>query len=268
MPRPALYLNGVDLATLGYVVERVEGLDDAPEGALPTAPVAGMAGTLALSQRPVIEPRQITVNGHIVATSQTAVDTTLGQLKALASGGPVRLVSVRNTARMAVAEFRGAIESPLTRQYRQDKARVALRFTASDPYLYDVAGQVIGLTVVGTAYPLTLGTAPVRPLLRIFGAVTNPGFVYRDATGTARCTLGYTVTLGANDRLEHNFDTGVVITVGAGTPTLNYGTWTTKADGPLVLDPHDGDPLSDVGPTVELTGSGATGELLYRRAYR
>src|SRR5690606_17747799 len=105
----------------------------------------------------------------------------------------------------------------------------------------DVAGKVVGLPVTATAYPVSLLDAPVRPVLRIFGAVTNPGAVYRDATGTARCTLGYTVTLGANDWLEHNFETGVVITVSAGTPTLNYGIWTTKADGLLVLDPHDAD---------------------------
>lgn len=266
----ALLVNGTDLATLGAKVRSVTGMGVYPGTRLPTTRVAGRAGLLATAARAgEVSPRTVTVTFTLRPGSLSAMAAALDQLYALCGAGLVRLQDGRDPAKCCYGILEGSDERAFDPQYfaPDPASEFTFRFTCLDPYRYAVAGTVIGLAVAATPYALVLGGLPVAPVLRIFGGVTNPGAIYRDAQGTARCTLGYTITLGANDYLEHDFETGVARKSVAGTITVDYSLWTTKSDGLLVLNPLHGDAVTGAGPTLELTGSGATGELRYQRAY-
>ncbi len=265
----SLTVNGLDLEDLGFSTERVEGLDDSPELSWATERIPGLAGTLVVGPRqPVIGERTVTVVGHLLADTPAAVETALRNVVTAAGQGLVELASTRSPARCALGYLAGVVEAPYPAQYSQPAARLTLRFQCPDPWRYDVAGLTVALAAASTAYPLPLGSAPVKPVVVIAGAVTNPTLVYREASGTARCTMGFTITLGANDFLTIDADAGTITKSVAGTVTDAYSTWTTKSDGLLVLDPGDGDGLASAWPTLEVTGSGATGEVRYRRAWR
>lgn len=266
----ALLVNGTDLATLGAKVRGVTGMGTMPQTRLPTTRVAGRAGLLATGTRASdVSPRTVSVTFTLRPRSLAGMAAALDQLHALCGEGIVRLQDGRDPAKCCYGLFESSDERAFDPQYfaPDPVSEFTFRFTCLDPFRYNVAGTVIGLPVAATPYAVVLGNQAVAPVLRIFGAVTNPGAVYRDAQGVARCTLGYTITLGANDWLEHDFDTGVVRKSVAGTVTVDYSLWTTKSDGLLVLNPLHGDAVSGAGPTLEVTGSGATAEVRYVEAF-
>ncbi len=267
---PICTIHGLDLATLGCKVSRVEGMGSLPTVRLPLARIPGRMGQTALGLRAGEgAARAVTVILTLRPRSLSAMETALEQLYAVCGGGLVSIQDGRDPAKVAWGRLESSEERAYDPQYlaTDPASQITLRFTCEDPTRYDVSGLTLGLPVAGTAYEIPLGNRACAPVARIRGPVTNPGLVYREASGTARCTLGYTITLGANDWLEHNHDTGAIRKSVAGTITDAYSTWTTRSDGLLVLDPHDGDPVLGAGPTAEVTGSGASGALFYVRAW-
>jgi hypothetical protein len=267
MTRPSLYVNDVDLETLGFTCEEVLGLDDAPDMDLPTAAVSGLAGSLMMAARQAkVAERQITVTGNLIRTSTTALDAALTQLKGLLSGGLLELRSVRNASRVAVGYRVGIVESPYKAMYRRVATKITLRFQCPDAYLYDRSAITAG-PITTTAVAVPLGTAPVKPRLLLMGAGASASVTYRDAGGVVRAVMGFTLSPshGATDFLDIDTDNGVILNSASGTVTDGYAKWTTKSDGLIVLDPADGDPVNGISPTLETTAG--TLLALYPRTY-
>lgn len=267
MTRPSVYVNDLDLEQLGFTVEEVLGLDDAPEVALPVGGAAGLAGAVIMATREAkVDARAITITGHLLRTSTTALDAALTSLKGHLTG-LLEVRSVRKLTRVAVGYRQSIVEAPFKAQFRRVATKLTIRILCPDPYLYDRAA--ISLGPIGTTpVALTLGTAPVKPRLLLIGAGASASIIYRDAAGIARCTMGFTLSPshGATDFLDIDCDAGTIANSASGTVTDGYAKWTTKSDGLLVLDPADGDPVNGTSPTLE--ASAGTLVALYPRAYQ
>lgn len=267
MSRPSVYVNDLDLEQLGFTVEEVLGLDDAPEVSLPVAGVAGMAGGVIMATREAkIDAREITITGHLIRASTAALDAALTQVKALLSG-VLEVRSVRNANRVAVGYRQSIVEAPFKAQYRRVATKLTIRFLCPDPYLYDRSPITIG-PISTTPVALVLGSAPVKPRLLLIGAGASATVTYRDAGGVSRCVMGFTFSPshGATDYLDMDLDAGVFQNSASGTVTDGYAKWTTKTDGLIVLDPQDGDPITGTYPTLE--ASSGTLLAVYPRSYQ
>lgn len=263
----ALLVNDVDLNSLGLKVERVDGLGDGITQRLITDRVPGRAGVLPLATTAgEVPPRQVTAVMTIrPRTSLLALEVAMVQLYALCGGGKVALRDGRDPSKVAFGLLEAPQEVPFDPQYlaSDPASRITLRFTCDDPYRYDVAARLVaGITTVAREIPL--GNVPVAPVFEITGA-TNPTITLRNAAGIALATMGFTVNQGANDLLRVDGDAQVIEAIAAGAPSDGYALWTTKGDAFLKLDPHDGDPVNGVFPTLEIS-SGLL-NVLYRRAF-
>jgi hypothetical protein len=119
----------------------------------------------------------------------------------------------------------------------------------------------VGIGATRQAIPL--GTAVSAPTIRIMGAATNPVLTYRNAGGTVKQTMGFTVTLASTDYLEINGELFSITKYASGVASNGMALW-TSGDFPA-LDPQDGYPSIDSYPTLEV--SAGTGEVLYRRTW-
>jgi hypothetical protein len=223
---------------------------------------------MPLTTRPSEIPnRTVTVAAICRPRATATLDTVLQQLYAICGGGFVELRDDRQPGKVLVAQLESVQESPLDPQYLPGDpvSRLTLRFLATDPMRYDKQFSQVGLGTGRAICPL--GTVPSAPLLRIYGQPTSPFTItLRDVGGVSRQVMGITLTLGANDYLEIDCDAQTITKVVSGTPSNAMDTWTTNADGFLILDPHDGSYAEGGWPTLELsTGQGLA---LYRKAYR
>lgn len=260
----ALYLNDVNLRRLGYIVERVEGWADVP-GLQPLSHVVpGRAGEVVLAgYAGDVPPRTITVSGTLLASSLTALVSARRQLAALVAGGllEVRTLEAPDVMHVGLGSL---ITVPFERQFRsvgQKGERITLTFLCTDPRAYTRAPTIVALATTRVACPL--GTAPVAPVLRIYGSATNPTVTYRTAGGVSRQAMGFTITLAAADYLE--IDCGAKTVTKSVSGTVSNAIDTLSSGDFPVLDPGDGDFLTGSWPTLEL--SAGAGEAAYRRAW-
>lgn len=265
---PALYVNDTDLNSLGFKVRRVDGLGNRPVSRQPKASVGGRHGSLVLTSKGApIDQRIVTVTASIRpragTTSLATLERAMENLYALAGQGLCELRDWRDTTKMAIGLLETSDEVPFDPQYlEQDPASaITLRFICDEPTRFTKAGLPIGLDTVRTA--IDLGNAPGAPVIEIMGACTNPQIIVRDGAGTMRYTMGFTVTLAAEDFLRVDCDALVITLSDDAVLSDGYGLWTTKTTGPLILDPAD-------QPTVELSASSGTptGILYHRKVWQ
>lgn len=251
-----LYINDYDTALLGLVVEKVTGADDAASVQPVTRAVYGRAGEMQIALNPRVPPRTIRVAGTVQGATHAAMLANLDALKALCPAQvDVRLL--RPADRFWRCILRDLALTPLDGpQYLTAAIGVGFEFLALDPLGYGLG--ITTASIGASPLPLSLGTAPSTPLLVVMGAATNPVVTLRNAAGAVVQTLGFTVTLGATERLEVDC---AAMTITKYTGASPADALSTLASGDfLVLDPADG------VPTVEVNSG--TGELLYRKAWR
>lgn len=261
----AIYLNDYNPRRLGYVVERVEGWADVA-ALQPTAQdVPGRAGELALTGAlGTMSPRTVTVYGTLLAASAAALVAARRDLIERASRGLIELRTVDAPDVMHQGILTGLVTAAYDRQFRavgRKGERVTLTFTCLDPRAYSTAPTVVALAT--TRAPCPLGSAPVAPLVRIFGAATNPVLTYRGISGVVRQSLGFTLTLAAADFLEIDCEAKTVTKSVSGVVSNAIDTL-SSGDFPT-LDPGDGDYGASAWPTLEL--SAGAGEVAYRKAW-
>lgn len=249
-----LYLNDFDTATLGLVVQSVLGVGAAPTVRPATRTTYGRAGVLRLSPVPALEPRVIEVGAVLLADSQETaranLDTLVGVLMADCE---VRVSAYSDRFWRATAT--SVTEVPLNGpQFLGGAIGLRLGLTCYDPlgmsrYLWSAGFSA-------TLAPVELGDAPSAPTLVISGA-TNPTVSLYDAAGTARQTLGLTITQGANDFLTVDCAAGTITKSVSGTVSSALDTLTSGDF--LLLDPAYG--------VVWLGISSGVGQALYRKAW-
>lgn len=262
---PILYVNDLDLGELGCKIEAIEGWADPLTLRLQGQAVAQRVGQLPLTvYGGAVEPRDIVVRGTITGATEADLVTARAELKDQCGRGLVELRVKDAPELMALAYLTRGIFAGVSPQFLAPWwTRVALTFTCLDPLFYTKSPTVIGMPVTGVDYPCPLGTAPSLPLIRIFAA-TNPLLSYNASTGAVRQTMGFTVTLGANDYIEIDCDAKTITKSVAG--VISDGISTLVSGDFPVLDPQDADYAGAVWPTMSVLTSG-TGELVYRRAW-
>jgi len=264
-----VYVNGKPLASsLSTYIDQTDDVRSRVPFKFPVAPIFGRAG--GLPGDPSVGGRVLTLGGRILTSANTAAARLTAEhaLKDWLGNGGLLLVKIDEGSPPALA-IDAFLEDlsivPIGHPLQAVASAVTMKFNAPDP-LWRAAdgGLPVGLAAAATRYACPLGTAPSSPIIRLMGAATNPTFVVRDSGGAAVVTLAITLTLGANDFLELNCETGLIQKSVAGTVTrcesvLTSGTF------PFALDPEWGDFTTASWPTAEVDVG--KGELLYTKRY-
>lgn len=257
-----LYVNDYNLRTLGLVVERVEGWADLPPLQLLGDGIPGRAGQVVLAgAAATVDMRTLVVTGALLRDTQAQLVAARRQLLALAGAGLVELRVIDAPEVVHAGYLTRAIVGGFDRQFRAPGLRVALTFTCPDPRAYTLNPTLVAFSTLAAGCPL--GTAPVSPVIRIYGAASNPVVTYRTAGGVSRQTLGFTITLAAADYLE--IDGGAKTVTKSVSGTVSNAIDTLSSGDFPTLDPQDGDFVTGSWPTLEV--SAGTGEAAYRRGW-
>ncbi len=263
-----VWVNDIDLADYGFVL----GADPAHR-AMPSFTDASMALLGAIGPtwagEPVqVAPRRLTIAGSVRAASSSALLTAIDALKQIATQGAVRI----RFADHADREFRDCrlvdFSAPSPAAVLSNLgANLSITFEDLDPLAYDLNQQGIPLSTGRAALPI--GTAPSFPILVIHGggaSLSGITATYRDAVGVARQSMGFTLSLGANDYLIVDCLRARVIVSTAGVQADSLASWTSGDF--FVIRSADGSSELGQYPTIELTGTGTPmGTIYYSRAW-
>lgn len=259
MPPRTILIDGWDAGQAGVVVtDGLRGKLDGPEARYPSVAVPGRISTVRLTSEPVYQTTTLRVPILVEADTRAVMLSRLDELKWRLAGRDLRVTFVDDETR----EFR-ALQAALEAQstppdLSQRAVEMRLLLEMKDPRVYDTTDTAVALSTSPAATPL--GTAPVGPVVRIDGGVTDPTVTYRDNGGTVVETMGLTVALAGGQWVEVDME-AQTIEREDGTPHPEYLTSGTF----FRLDPRDGDYPGSSWPTLELSGS--TGTATYRRAW-
>lgn len=268
---PELYLDDIDVADYGAVLsEETRGHASSPSLSDVAVPVGEWPGIRWSGEPTVTTQRTLTVGLNVSATSNANLVAALDKLKALATDGTKRLRFADRTDQ----EYRGAS----CREFRVTPrgalfgvgANVSLDFSLDDPARHRVNPDGYALSAART--PCPTGTAPSRLVLLLHGggaSLTNPVATLRNAAGKPVQTMGFTVSLGANDFLRIDSERATITKVASGTASdgLAAGYWTSGDF--LLLRPTDGWFEAAAWPSIALSASSGTpaGFVTYTRRY-
>lgn len=266
----AVYVNGVDLATLGFALESPEGVFDASErtDALLTLPQG--AGALVPNVPGQVAPREITLTGTLGALTSAAIETAKDSLKLLCSAGTVeiRLVTRDVIFRGRLSGISIAHNGPPLRPALLT-ARCAIRFLCADPLAWDRTPQLVGFGSTRVALPLGTGPSAGRSLwsavITIMGAATTPILTESDAAGNTLRSMSFTGwSPTASDAIEIDCGRRLVTRITAGVRSNGMADLAAGYAFP-VLDPADGNPSTSMFPGLAV--SSGTGLVRYYRAW-
>lgn len=277
-----VWINDVDLGDYGFTLGQLGDIatadrpsalasthKSAPDMADTLVTTIGAVGQIWSGEAVAVSPRKLTVGGYIGGTSQPDFVAKVANLKALVSGGAVRL----RFADVPTQEYRDGRMLSFSASARtailagaQGDVSFALQF--ADPCQYDLIPQGIGLGAARA--PLPTGTAPSFPVITINGngaALVNPALTVRNAAGDVTQTLGLTGTIAAGDFLTIDCNRAM-LNVSVSGVVSDAMTWWTSGDF-LAVRPADGWNETGDSPTLELTASSGTpiGTAYYTRAY-
>lgn len=255
-------INGTDLASLGLEITEAPDWLDAPKWSQDLATIPGRVG--GVFSGPVkVGARDLGLVGVLRAATLSARRTAEDAIKDLLAGtvalqvddgvNPVR--EIRGVCYQSTFRALGHPLVPLVH------GAVSLALTCPDGMWRDPAVRVIGFGASATALPL--GTGPSTPIVRLFGAATNPTLTYRAASGVVVATMAFTATLGASDYLEIDASRATITRSTAGVVTNGMSLLTSGSF--FALDPRDGSYGASSWPTLEV--SAGTGEAIYVRQW-
>ncbi len=256
-------LNGKDLGTLGLIVSRVIGWRDMPTTRRKTARLAGRDGDTPVSDALEVSPRTVTIEGAIVQDTFAEMKSSVDEI-----GGRLRVASIvrfiDNDDRFMNIHTAQYEVLPLAAQFTAASIGIRIILTALDPTIFETANTQISFTI--TKNNMALGNIPVRPLITINGAVTNPSIIYRDDGSNIISQMDIVATVAAGDRIEIDSTLHTVKHFIGGSPSNIIDNVT----GPFpILDPEDADDqfaASPVWPTLECTPT-ASCTADYNKAY-
>jgi phage-related protein len=242
-----LFVNDVDLDALGYGVLSVAGWGAALNTDVAYEPAPGRSGVLLGED--TTQERLVELSMHVPAGTIAARDAALGFITALFTGA-VELRFSDSPHKM----MRGIVTSVRSRAEAEGVSFVdpslVIDVTVMCPNPAKIDRYLQVATIGAQALPVPTGNLPHGGVIVIQGAATNPVITYARGVNT----LGFTVTLGATDKLEIDLDTMSVTRYTAGVASNGNATWTSGEF--FVFDPRD---------TTTLSLSSGTGALYYRR---
>lgn len=256
MPKQALFIDGVDLATLGVTVERdPRGIRDAPSFVWPTKDVPGRIGPLVTATRPKIGPRTLDLTITVEGGTYAGARANARQVAALLDKtrtGTVDVSFVDDQTREYRCRLLSGAGANLRPFFIQPYERYRLRLVAHDPRLYKTTSTVLNVDPGPT--DITLGTAPVRPVIRINGAITDPTLTYRDSAAGVVALMDFTITLSAAQWIDIDCEAHTIVdhTAANRIDTLTSGDF-------FEFSIVDGDFSVPDWPTIERSPSGGAG---------
>ncbi len=259
----AVYLNEVNLSTIGAYVMRLVGYTSAPTRSYPTLALPGRQGVV-LTADPEMSARTLQVQLAIATPSNTIAARASAEddLKALAYNALVKVVVDDDVS--APRQIDGVCQTCeiTTRQHPVDAvvSDVTLSILCPDPTWYDVTGQLIAFGT--TPSPIPTGTATSGGIIRVaaLGAVNvvDPVVSYLNAAGVTVKSLAFTGTLTAGtDYLEIDLDRQTVIEVASGVAS-NAISWLSTVSEFFAIDPMDGDVLHGSYAQLKVTATSGT----------
>lgn len=260
---PALYLNGVDTAGLGFVLDDIVGAFDGLERTDALLEVPQGLGSLLPDLPGRVAPRTVTLSGTLPAETSTELETAKDALKSLCGSG---LVEIRLVARDVVLRGRlaGLTVSHTGPQLRTANAaaRCALRFVCADPLAWDRSASLVGFSSSRVAIPLGTGPSAGRSwwsaIITIAGAATTPTLTESDAAGNTLRQMafsGWSPTVA--DAIEIDCGRGLVTRITAGVRSNGMADLTAGFQFPR-LDSADGDYSASAWPGLAVSSGTAT----------
>lgn len=262
-PRTAMYLNDYDTSRLGLIVESVEGWLDAPSARDRVTQLPKRAGDIILAPEAETAPRALVVSGVVKRTSIAACLAGIAELKERCYAGTNEVRFVDDPERVVYARTERVELTGIAPQFVNPYQRVRIALMCPDPLIYGRTPTVVGIPLATTRVALPLGTAMSAPTIRVMGPATNPVLSIRRPDGTVVQTMGFTLSLLADDYLEIDCELFRATKYAAGVASNVINLW-TSGDW-LTFDPQDGAAASAIWPTIEV--SAGSGEALYRKAY-
>jgi hypothetical protein len=248
----SVLIDGYDLSQLGLVDADIPEIRDGVDREWPLGTVPGH-GPVHLSRYGRVRERRITITGTVSATTHAIVLANLDELKRRIAGRDVEIVISDELTRYLTGRAE-APRLPTMGPYLVQRATfLRWGFLCSDPYAYEATETTINFTA--GAQDLPMGSAPVRPRLRLLNSV-DPIVIYRDSAGNEQGRIEFTGTL-----------TGELIVDRAGISLDGANSADALTGGDFLLfEPQHG---TDANPaTIELSsGSAGTAQVIYRRAW-
>lgn len=271
LPGAALYLNGVDTASLGFALEDVAGAFDGLERSDVLLELPQGVGSYLSSVPGRVAPRTITLSGHLVKSTRATLDAAKHAIKALCGEGlvEIRLAGYDRVYRGRLTGLGVTNLGPALSSATSLAASLTLRFLCPDPFAYDRDASIVGFGSTPVAIPL--GTAPSggrswwSAIITIAGAATTPTLTEYDAAGNTLRSMAFTFSPTASDFLEVDLGRGLVTRVQSGVRDNGFPYVTAGFAFPR-LDPTDGDYAASLFP--QLAVSSGTASVRYYRAYQ
>ncbi|HSV93283.1 MAG TPA: hypothetical protein VLH81_09405 [Desulfobacterales bacterium] len=249
-PTGLLYVNDVDVATLGVTISRsVRGPWDGVNIRMPSGPVLGSLGRLGLTDAPPADPRPIVAVGRQEAADTATLLSLEDDLKRLVYDGIVRVRVGDRDDREWEALGRVRI-TPIGSWMIRTVQDVEFVFDCQDPVGEAVAPTIVDFAAGAVECPL--GTAVSKPIIRIGDTVTNPVVTVKDHLGQVVQTMGFTVVIGAGEWLEIDCEQQTIVDQDG----ANQADTFNGATDFIELNPYHGAGLSGPWPTISISGGG------------
>jgi hypothetical protein len=216
------------------------------------------------------KPGTASVRGFISAPSVAAMVSALDALKGVILGGEFAVRTGYASDRQCFAVCDNAPGEAFVGEMLDGKVAISLSLTIRSGVAERLVPDGYALSTTRVACPQW--TAETRPVILVHGggaALTNPVVTMRNAGGDSVQSVGFTVSLGANDALRIDCARGLVSKIASGvvSDALAAGYW-TSGDFALVFRPLvDGNPEAGAYPSLELSASSGTpvGRVTYTR---
>lgn len=271
----SIYVNGLDMLALCglHISDPARGPFSAPDRADDTLNIPSLPGALLTTIPPAVGPRPIELQGAVVATSLTALNTQLDTLREILDGGLLEVKFAHDTTRLIRCRCTGvqvSYAAPAFRTAGQKVAVVTISLRADDPWFYSTTPTVISFGSTAVAIPL--GTAPSvgrdnwSALIEIVGAATTPTLTYANFRAQSIGTMvfsGYSPLAG--DSILIDLGRRLVWKRVSGTLTNAISYLTAGYTFPA-LSPDDAYVAGSLYPTLKVSAGSAS--IRYWKAWK
>ncbi len=250
-----IFVEGVDLATLGLQVSRITGWRDGVRANWPRKKVPGRWGAVIVSSSPEYDERTIIIDGTILGDDLATVLANWDEVKWRLSSDEQEYIFVDDVTRVFNARAARVTAIGIDPHMTQTANRVRINLLLADPRIRDDAPTIV--SSIGAAdKDLPLGTAPSFATINVVGTGSFT-LTYKDSSGATVALLTMT---GATSPVDIDMETQQITDGGGNAIHL------MTSGGFFAFDPADGDYSIPNWPTLR-SGAGDIAAATYTKAY-
>lgn len=257
--KTTLTLDGVDLSTIGLILDDMDGWSDSAPRAHSFVGMPKRREWARVTGKPIYRPRELRLTGHVEGATMAAMRTRLHELKYRFSDNELGLIFSDASTEIMYGWLGddGIDVSSLGPALASRRRRVSIHVVCPDGRIYETITTNSSFGSTASA-AVALGTAPVEPIITVQTATTFD-IIYKSSTGGERARFGvsgatgppFTINMSRQTILNSSNDSQIV----------------SKSSGTdfFALDPFDGDWTTSAWPTLQI--SAGTMTVSYQRAY-